>query len=1208
MAEKSIFGSENLFKELFYNMSSGVAIYEALNNGEDFIFKEFNTAGEKINNLKRDDIIGKNLTEIFPGVKELGLFEVLKRVWKTGNAETHPTSLYRDERITLWVQNYVFKLPSGNVVAIFDDITANKKIEKALETSVEEYRLLVENAQSAIFYLGLDYKISSWNKIAEEIYGWKKSEAIGKTIDELIPVEFPYDTREDVEKIFFEKGVWKGEAIQHHKNGTPINVLSSSIIIKDDDGNPKGMVTINHDITELHIAQQKLFDSELRFKSIFMDSPIAISLYDSNGKLIDANKACLDLINISDVDQVRGFDILDDPNMPRDIKTRILKGETVKFEVLYDFDKVEESLRAGRAGVLYFDAMISPIYSEDRESVKYYLNQVNNITERRLGEKRLEESEERFRKIFEEGPLGMAIINLDDYSILKVNTMLCTMLEYTENELTALKIQDITHPDDNDKDMELVEQIVRGDISFFTLEKRYFKKNNEILWGNLTSSIIRDKDGNVLYGLGMIEDISERKIAEQKLKESEQNLKKSQKELLIRNQISKIFLTILDDEMYAEVLDIILKALKSKYGVFGYLDEDGSSVCPSMTRNIYDKCQMENKTIVFPRETWGGIWATSMIEKRIICSNGPFNFPKGHVLLSSALVVPIILQDECLGHILVGNKEGGYYKEDIDLLESIADWTAPILHARLKRKIAEEKLRKLNEELELRVERRTKELEESQRDYRNFLQNFEGIAFHGDLDFNFTFIQGSFELITGYKPEEILSGAIKWNQIMIPQDKEKFINKIKQFREIPNTHFQHEYQIKCKDDTIKWVKEIVRNISNESGTPFMVQGAIYDITEQKKFDEILKESEEKFRSITEQSLMGIIIIQNGKIKYVNEAFGIINEYSVQEMLDWPQNGFIKIVHPDDVEFVIEQAKKNQSGSKDVVINYQSRIISKTGKTRWLESFSKTIIYHGGFADFITVIDITESKLAEQKLTESEEKFRKAYYQANLYRDVFAHDLNNILQNINSSAELSSLYLNNPEKLHTVKELNEITNEQVKRGQKLIDNVRKITEIDESEIQLDKVKIGRHLEKSIEILKTSYQMREINVQVNDNAKKKNVRANGLLLDVFENLLMNAVVHNENPKIEIFIDITMEDMENKKFIKMEFKDNGIGISDFRKKSIFEKGIRKDKRSKGMGLGLSLVKKIMDSYHGKIWVENKVKGDSSKGSNFIVLIPTA
>ena len=1164
MPETSIFESENLFKELFDNMSSGVAIYEVLNDGEDFIFKKFNKSGEKINNIKQGDIVGKKLTVVFPGVKELGLFEVLQRVWKTGIAEVHPTSMYSDERIELWVHNYVFKIPSGNIVAIFDDITEKKKIEKALETSIEEYRVLVENAQSAIFYLGLDYKISSWNKTAEEIYGYKKNEAIGKTIDDLIPVEFIYETREEVEKEFFDKGVWKGEVIQYHKNGSPINILSASIIIKDEEGNPEGMVTINHNITKRHLAQQKFLDSELRFKSIFMESPSSITLYDSDGKLIDANKACLDLINVTDIEQIKGFDILDDPNMPKDIKSRILKGKTVKFEVLYDFEKVEEILRAGKTGVLYFDAIISPIYSEDRESVKYYLNQVTDITERKLSEKKLEESEERFRMIFEESPIGISIIDMEHNRVSNANTKLCDILGYTERELKTLKSQDVTHPNNIEKESEMVKKMIQGDISSFTMEKRYIKKNKEILWGNLTSSLIRDKEGNLLYGLGMVEDITKRKEAEQKLKESEENL------------------------------------------------------------------------------------------------------------------------------------------------------------------------RKLNEELELRVKKRTKELEESQRNYRNFLQNFEGIAFHGDLDFNFTFIQGSFEQITGYKPEEILSGTLKWNQIMILQDKEKNIKMLNQIRDIPNTQFQYEFQIKCRDNTIKWIKEIVRNISDESGRPFMVQGAMYDITEQKKFDEILKESEEKFRTITEQSLMGIMIMQDGEVKYVNRAFEKINGYSVQEMMDWPQNEFINIVHPDDVKFVIEQAKKKQSGSDDAVTHYQSRIISKSGKAKWVESFSKSFIYNGRFADFITIIDINDRKIAEQSLKESEEmfsksfhsspilmaitrmedgsfidvnntytqvlgynreeligqtskkldlwvkpeqrgefirrlkeynkvdpfdvevrtksgkiltmlfsgetinlnneshliiianditerkkaeerlgdseeKYRKAYYQTNLYRDVFAHDLNNMLQNINSSAELSSLYLNNPEKLHTVKELNEITREQVKRGQTLINNIRKITEIDESDIQLDKINLVKPLEKAIDILKASYQTRDINIQVNENFKKIFGRANSLLLDVYENLLINAVEHSENPKIEIIIDITLEDVENKKYIKMEFKDNGIGISDYRKKSIFEKGIRKDKRSKGMGLGLSLVKKIIDSFNGKIWVENKIKGDYSKGSNFVVLIPT-
>ncbi|MHA2036188.1 MAG: ATP-binding protein [Promethearchaeota archaeon] len=246
--------------------------------------------------------------------------------------------------------------------------------------------------------------------------------------------------------------------------------------------------------------------------------------------------------------------------------------------------------------------------------------------------------------------------------------------------------------------------------------------------------------------------------------------------------------------------------------------------------------------------------------------------------------------------------------------------------------------------------------------------------------------------------------------------------------------------------------------------------------------------------------------------------------------------------------------------------------------------------------------------SEKLLKESEEKYRKAYNQANLYRDIFAHDINNMLQNIQSSAELSSLYLNNPEKLHTLKELYEIITEQIERGKKLIDNVRKITKIDESEVNLEKIETLRLLDKAIEYLKTSFQARELNIRVNSSEKNLYVVANDFLLDVFENILINAVRHNNKSKIEINVNISKYHSNEMDYIKLQFKDNAIGISDYRKKSIFEKGKNKKLNSKGMGLGLSLVKKITESYNGVIWVEDRVKGDYKQGSNFIILLQEA
>ena len=151
-----------------------------------------------------------------------------------------------------------------------------------------------------------------------------------------------------------------------------------------------------------------------------------------------------------------------------------------------------------------------------------------------LAEHTLWESEQRFRKIFEEGPLGMAFVALD-YQILKVNQTLCQMLGYTEAQLCALTFPDITHPDHKTIDQLQVEKLIKGEIALYKTDKRYLKKIGAVMWGALTVSIIRDEHDQPRYFLSMIEDITERKSAEQALKnahaELEQRVQERTREL-----------------------------------------------------------------------------------------------------------------------------------------------------------------------------------------------------------------------------------------------------------------------------------------------------------------------------------------------------------------------------------------------------------------------------------------------------------------------------------------------------------------------------------------------------------------------------------------------------------------------------------------------------------------------------------------------------
>jgi len=164
-------------------------------------------------------------------------------------------------------------------------------------------------------------------------------------------------------------------------------------------------------------------------------------------------------------------------------------------------------------------------------------------------------------------------------------------------------------------------------------------------------------------------------------------------------------------------------------------------------------------------------------------------------------------------------------------------------------------------------------------------------------------------------------------------------------------------------------------IDKEKGESLGILVSYDDITDRKNSEQELKESEQKFRTITEQSLMGILIMQDFDIKYINDKLLEIIDYTREEVLNWHPKEFFKLIHPDDIQKLKNKINQKCRGDIHIIENLQFRLISKTGKISWVEILSKTITYNGEEADLDYIIDISEKKKAEQELKKSEKKYR-----------------------------------------------------------------------------------------------------------------------------------------------------------------------------------------------------------------------------------------
>jgi diguanylate cyclase (GGDEF)-like protein/PAS domain S-box-containing protein len=248
-------------------------------------------------------------------------------------------------------------------------------------------------------------------------------------------------------------------------------------------------------------------------RSVVEHSSENVTIVDLDGTLRYANPAFERMLGYDTEEVVGKMNVLeyvhsdDLPHVLEETEKAVSAGGVATNKVEYRFRHKDGSWQwVESAGT----------YLLDDPHVKGVVVQTRNITERKRTEEALREAEERFRRSFDDAAIGMALV-APDGQFLRTNRSLCEILGYVEEELLEKTFQDITYPDDLDADLDQVRRMLVGKIRTYQMEKRYFHKDGQVVWVLLSVSMVHDEEGEPLYFVSQIQDISERKVLEERL-------------------------------------------------------------------------------------------------------------------------------------------------------------------------------------------------------------------------------------------------------------------------------------------------------------------------------------------------------------------------------------------------------------------------------------------------------------------------------------------------------------------------------------------------------------------------------------------------------------------------------------------------------------------------------------------------------------------
>jgi diguanylate cyclase (GGDEF)-like protein/PAS domain S-box-containing protein len=408
-------------------------------------------------------------------------------------------------------------------ITVADEITRRKDAEGRFEATFEQ-------AAVGIAHNDLDGRFFHVNRKLCEMLGYGAEELIGKTIMELShPEDRGAHHQAVLDVIAGRAAYFSGERRLVRKDGSVAWVNRTVSLARDASGEEPYLIQVIEDVSERKRAEEAVVRERVLLRAVVDALPERVYVKDRDGRFLLMNAENLRVRGIDSHDEIVGKTVFD--VFSREIAEQLNAEDQAVIESGLPLINRERRTSFGFPATTDGEArwhLTSKVPLRDVAGNVVALVGVNrDITERKRAEQALQQSEERFRAAFEQAGVGMALRGVDPRNPrwLRVNQKLCDILGYTREELLQLTSVDVTPPEDRETAIEYNEQLLKGDITGYSREKRYVRKDGQIIWVNISLTAVRSADGAPTHIISIIQDITDRKRAEAALYESEEQFR-----------------------------------------------------------------------------------------------------------------------------------------------------------------------------------------------------------------------------------------------------------------------------------------------------------------------------------------------------------------------------------------------------------------------------------------------------------------------------------------------------------------------------------------------------------------------------------------------------------------------------------------------------------------------------------------------------------